>query len=97
MASLDYSRYYTYEEAAKALGVSVEFAQKWIDHSIKQGLVTNGNGKDKTVMVSGASLKTICMKRYAQLEDELRNQALKRIQARDRAILEEEARARGEA
>ncbi len=89
MASLDYSRYYTYEQAAQALGVSVEFAQKWIDHSIKQGLVINGNGKELPVMVSGAALRTICMKRYGALEAELIHQARLRIDERDRAELRE--------
>lgn len=97
MAALEYGRYYDYEQAAQALGVSVEFAQKWIDHSIKQGLVLNGNGKREPVLVSGADLKKICMARWQPLENELRNQALKRVQARDRAILEAEAKARGEA
>lgn len=97
MATLEYSRLYDFPHAAKALGVSLEWVEKHVGNAIKQGMISNKNGKERPVLVSGNDLKTVAMKRYSQLEAELLRQAAIRIQARDRAILEEEAKARGEA
>jgi transposase len=88
---LEYSRYYTFPEAAAALGVSLEWVDRWVGNAIKQGLIASKNGHDAPVLVSGADLKKVCMKRYAQLETELHWRAFERVRARERGeVIEEE-------
>ncbi len=83
---LEYSRLYNFEESARALGVSLEWVERWVGGAIKQGLISNKGAKEDPVLVSGSDLKKVAMQRYAQLETELRNQAFLRVRARERGL-----------
>ncbi len=83
MAQLEYSRLYDFPEAAKALGVSLQWVERWVGNAIKTGMITSKNGKDTPVLVSGADLKTVAMKRWSQLESELHWRAFERVRARE--------------
>lgn len=82
--SLEYSKWYTYAEAAKTIGVSIEWAERWLGAALREGTISNGNGKDKPVLISGADIKKVCMKRWQQLETELQWRAFDRVRARER-------------
>jgi transposase len=81
---LEYSRLYTFEQAATALGVSLEWVQRWVNNAIKQGMITNKNGKDKPILVNGADLKTVAMKYWSQFATELQWRAFERVHSRER-------------
>ncbi len=89
-ANLEYSKYYTMEQAAKAIGVSTEWAERWLGAALKEGIISNGNGKDKPVLISGADIKKVCMKRWQQLESELSWRAFARVRAREQGLPFEE-------
>jgi transposase len=91
MASgLEYSKFYTYEESAKVLGVSLAWVERWVGNAIKTGMIISKNGKKEPVLVSGADLKKVAMKRWAQLEAELQWRAFERVRARERGLEIEE-------
>jgi hypothetical protein len=87
--ALDYSRLYSFQEAADAIGVSLAWTERWVGHAIKSGIVMN-LGTKHTPKVTGSDLKRICMKRFAELETELRWRAFERIREREQAALAEE-------
>ncbi len=86
MAALEYSRLYDFPQAAKALGVSLEWVTRWVGNAIKTGMISSKNGKDSPILVSGSDLKTVAMKRWAQLESELQWRAFERVRARERGL-----------
>jgi transposase len=83
VGNLEYSKLYTFEEAAKVLGVSLKWTQRWVSNAISTGMISNKNGKDEPVLVSGADLKTVAMKRWAQLESEYHWNAFNLQRARE--------------
>lgn len=86
MASLEYSRLYDYPQAAKALGVSLEWVQRWVGAAIREGLISNKGAKEDPILVTGAALKQVAMKRWQQLETELQWRAFERVRARERGL-----------
>jgi transposase len=89
MEQLEYSKLYNYEQAAKAIGVSLAWIGRWVTHAIKNQLVLN-HGSEKNPKITGADLKRVCMKRYAELEAEYHWRAFERVRAAEKGLPFEE-------
>ncbi len=88
-SALDYNRYYTFLEASQAIGVSLAWVERHVGNAMKTGLIANLGTKAEPC-VRGADLKTICMKRWSELETEHRWRAFERVRAREQGREEAE-------
>ncbi len=89
MKPLEYSRTYSFAQAAEAIGVSLAWIERWVTHAINNQLVLN-HGSEKNPKITGSDLKKICMTRYAELESEYHWRAFERVRAREHGVSFEE-------
>ncbi len=90
MAALEYSRLYDFPQAARALGVSLAWIERYVGNAIKQGMISNKGAKEDPTLISGNDLKIVAMKQWNALEAELQTRAFERVRMRERGEIIEE-------